>query len=219
MQKNIREAMVLVKESFGPDAVILSNKNTEEGVELIITDEFYDDANISKEKIEPMAESKQIVDLKYPSEIAINELREDFESLKNLIQEQLSELIWEHKKRLYPSQALVIRKLINLGFSTEVASAIGGSLDPNEPNNEIWKTVKNKIIQSLPNVSKNGLQKGIAVILGATGSGKTTTVAKLAAQYALKFGAHNVAIISTDTTRIGANEGIKNLCKHIKSAN
>ena len=50
------------------------------------------------------------------------------------------------------------------------------------------------------------MQGGAIALLGPTGVGKTTTIAKLAAQFAMKYGADQVALITTDTYRIGAHE-------------
>ncbi|NJO12586.1 MAG: hypothetical protein HC872_03005 [Gammaproteobacteria bacterium] len=47
---------------------------------------------------------------------------------------------------------------------------------------------------------------GVVAVVGPTGVGKTTTIAKIAARFALKHGAHHVALVSTDTYRIGARE-------------
>jgi len=47
---------------------------------------------------------------------------------------------------------------------------------------------------------------GIAALIGPTGVGKTTTVAKLAARYNLRHGPNRVALITTDSYRIGAFE-------------
>ena len=46
-------------------------------------------------------------------------------------------------------------------------------------------------------------------MVGPTGVGKTTTVAKLAARYAMRHGTRSVALISTDNYRIGAHEQMK----------
>ena len=50
---------------------------------------------------------------------------------------------------------------------------------------------------------------GIIALLGPTGVGKTTTVAKLAARYALRHGRNKVALVTTDSFRIGAHEQLK----------
>jgi flagellar biosynthesis protein FlhF len=43
-------------------------------------------------------------------------------------------------------------------------------------------------------------------LVGSTGVGKTTSVAKLAARYALRHGQRSVALVTTDCYRIGAHE-------------
>jgi flagellar biosynthesis protein FlhF len=48
-------------------------------------------------------------------------------------------------------------------------------------------------------------------MVGPAGMGKTTTLAKLAARYVLKYGAQNIALVSMDSFRIGAQEQLKTL--------
>ena len=50
---------------------------------------------------------------------------------------------------------------------------------------------------------------GVVALLGATGVGKTTTVAKLAARFAIRHGPHHVALITTDSYRVGAQEQLR----------
>ena len=52
-------------------------------------------------------------------------------------------------------------------------------------------------------------QGGAVALLGPTGVGKTTTIAKLAARFAMKYGAEQVALITTDNYRIGAHEQLQ----------
>lgn len=49
-------------------------------------------------------------------------------------------------------------------------------------------------------------QGGIVALLGPTGVGKTTTLAKIAARGVRKYGANGVALISADRYRVGAQE-------------
>lgn len=48
-------------------------------------------------------------------------------------------------------------------------------------------------------------------MVGPAGMGKTTTLAKLAARYVLKYGAQHIALVSMDSYRIGAQEQLKTL--------
>src|SRR5204863_3503141 len=50
---------------------------------------------------------------------------------------------------------------------------------------------------------------GVYALVGATGVGKTTTTAKIAAAFATRFGATNLGLITLDAYRIGAHEQLR----------
>jgi flagellar biosynthesis protein FlhF len=50
---------------------------------------------------------------------------------------------------------------------------------------------------------------GVFALVGPTGVGKTTTTAKLAARYAMRYGSKNVGLVTTDGYRIGAHDQLK----------
>src|SRR5699024_6173140 len=52
---------------------------------------------------------------------------------------------------------------------------------------------------------------GVIALVGPAGMGKTTTLAKLAARYVLEYGVNNIALVSMDSFRIGAQEQLKTL--------
>jgi flagellar biosynthesis protein FlhF len=47
---------------------------------------------------------------------------------------------------------------------------------------------------------------GIMAVVGPTGAGKTTTIAKLAARWCMRHGSQDLALVSTDGYRIGARD-------------
>jgi len=47
---------------------------------------------------------------------------------------------------------------------------------------------------------------GVYALVGPTGSGKTTTIGKLAAHYVLRHGADSLALVTTDRYRVAAHE-------------
>ncbi|PAU79368.1 flagellar biosynthesis protein FlhF [Halomonas salipaludis] len=52
-------------------------------------------------------------------------------------------------------------------------------------------------------------QGGVIALVGPTGVGKTTTTAKLAARYVMRHGGDGVALVTTDSYRIGAHEQLR----------
>jgi flagellar biosynthesis protein FlhF len=50
---------------------------------------------------------------------------------------------------------------------------------------------------------------GVYALVGPTGVGKTTTTAKMAARAVVRYGADKVALVTTDSYRIGAHEQLK----------
>ena len=58
-------------------------------------------------------------------------------------------------------------------------------------------------------------QGGVFALLGPTGVGKTTTVAKLAARFAISHGSEHVALVTTDSYRIGAHEQLRSFARII----
>lgn len=52
-------------------------------------------------------------------------------------------------------------------------------------------------------------QAGIVALVGPTGVGKTTTTAKLAARFVMRHGTRPVALVTTDSFRIGAHEQLR----------
>ncbi|MEB0141337.1 flagellar biosynthesis protein FlhF, partial [Undibacterium sp. CCC2.1] len=50
---------------------------------------------------------------------------------------------------------------------------------------------------------------GVYALMGPTGVGKTTTTAKLAARCVMRFGPEKLALLTTDTYRIGAYEQLR----------
>ena len=52
---------------------------------------------------------------------------------------------------------------------------------------------------------------GRVAFIGATGVGKTTTLAKLAVRWVLRHGPRDIALVGSDTVRIGAQDQIQSL--------
>ncbi len=110
-------------------------------------------------------------------------------------------------ERKEPIRAMVIKWLSSAGFSNDIADQLASYIPEDASATEIQDYIQ-ALLQDKICIGKNEIlaQGGAIALLGPTGVGKTTTIAKLAAQFAMKYGADQVALITTDTYRIGAHE-------------
>jgi len=83
----------------------------------------------------------------------------------------------------------------------------------NEPRfSSAWRDALNDLVGQLPVNASDCIDKGgIFAFVGPTGVGKTTTIAKLAARYVLTHGQGKVALVTTDTYRVGAQDQLRSL--------
>lgn len=132
-------------------------------------------------------------------------MRNEMLSMRQLLQHQVSGLMWQDLARSEPVRALIIEQLRQMGLSAAMADQLACFMPEDIPHSEAWQTALELLAGQLTTGNNDIMRKGgVVALVGPTGVGKTTTVAKLAAQYARKHGAEQVALISTDTFRIGA---------------
>jgi flagellar biosynthesis protein FlhF len=136
-------------------------------------------------------------------------IREEVSLLKELLQEQLGELTWGDRKRRHPVQSALMRRLVNMGFTPQVAEQFTGRVNATDIDSG-WQEVAMEIAHAMPAVSHSILDDGgVYSLVGPTGVGKTTTLAKLAAQYVIKHGQDSVGLVTTDSYRIAAHEQLR----------
>jgi flagellar biosynthesis protein FlhF len=134
-------------------------------------------------------------------------MRREVEGLRQLLQDQLSSLAWNDRLRREPVRARVLRDLSELGLASDVARGLTERVPPGTEAGEAWRLALALLMKHVPTVDDGLLTKGgTFAVVGPTGVGKTTTIAKLAARYALMHGARDVALVSLDHYRIGARD-------------
>ncbi|PXA74643.1 flagellar biosynthesis protein FlhF [Vibrio sp. 11986-1-5] len=137
----------------------------------------------------------------------LESMREEMNSIRRLLEHQVSGLMWQEVERREPLRAMLIKRLERMGVSLELADQLACYIPEETPPPKAWKALLGLVSDQIPVVKKDILQRGgVVALLGPTGVGKTTTVAKLAARAAMEYGSDNVALITTDTYRIGAHE-------------
>ncbi|MEM7364706.1 MAG: hypothetical protein AAF525_11830 [Pseudomonadota bacterium] len=195
---DMSKAIRIVKNKLGPDAVILSNDRIGGQVEVLAAS-GYDESMF--DRIPKLNESMG----ERPVAVPNIELQAELTELKESLRDELAALRRTRQQpRTVPSTEGASR-FQSLGFTPELVS----SVMQRHPG-EDWRTTSaslNNILRDVPIATDNLLDTGgVVVLLGPTGVGKTTTAAKIAARFALKHGRNEVALITTDSNRIGGHE-------------
>jgi flagellar biosynthesis protein FlhF len=134
-------------------------------------------------------------------------MRQEMLSMKHLLQHQVSGLMWQDLARREPVRALVIEQLRQLGLTEAMADQLACFMPEDISDSDAWRCALDLLAGQLTTTNDDIMRRGgVIALVGPTGVGKTTTVAKLAAQFAKRHGAEQVALITTDTFRIGAFE-------------
>lgn len=137
-----------------------------------------------------------------------NELRD----LRRILETQLASLAWNDLTRRAPIHTQVLRELTELGLAQDFAAQIVAQLPAGSDMTRARRLSISLIAERLPVTGDRWLDKGGRVALvGPTGVGKTTALAKLAVRWVLRHGTRSVALVSADTVRIGAHDQIQAL--------
>lgn len=141
------------------------------------------------------------------SQGGLEDIRAELASLRNVLQFQLADMQQQQQSRMKPQQRFLNQQMIDMGISAPLARQLVSYAPAQANERESWlyllKLLSNRLMTNDDDILS---QKGVVALVGPTGTGKTTTIAKLAAKYAQKYGADQVALITIDTYRIAAYE-------------
>ena len=137
---------------------------------------------------------------------------QEMQSMKDLIEERFNTLTWLGQTRQNPIQSSLMHKLIRAGYSPALARALIEKLPETLSAGDAVRWLMQVLERNLrtdaaqPAIYEQG---GVFALVGATGVGKTTTTAKLAALCAAKHGPASVGLITLDTYRIGGHDQLR----------
>jgi flagellar biosynthesis protein FlhF len=120
---------------------------------------------------------------------------------------KLSSANWGAMAQTNPVRAELLQRLAGMSISRKLSVKIANRFNDHTDSELAFNQAQELLTKVLPIADDDLLQNGgIAALVGPTGVGKTTTIAKLAAKFILKHGPRQVALITTDNYRIGAHE-------------
>jgi flagellar biosynthesis protein FlhF len=223
----MRQALRQVREAQGPDAVILSSRRLANGVEVVAAVDY--DVNLAQESEagEPARTESRIPTAADYAALAqrfqggqerqqISDLppdaNEELRTLRRMLETQLATLAWNDLSRRAPIQTEVLRQLTVLGLAHDLAGELVSQLPARMELTEAQRLSLALMARRIETVGERWMESGgVVALVGPTGVGKTTLIAKLAARWVLRHGARDIALVSTDCVRIGAQEQIHTL--------
>ena len=135
----------------------------------------------------------------------LSAMQDELKSLRAILQDQVTRLATADYDRREPVRAEIARRLVKAGFDEAVARGVAAGTTSLATPGEAWREAQFGLAQRLPVAAADPIEQGrVIALIGATGVGKTTTAAKLAARACLRYGSKSVALISTDDFRVGA---------------
>ncbi len=229
-----REAIRLLRDALGSDAVILSNRNVDGRVEILaMADDAIGsiEASTSTSQLIPMSPKfpprsdvglgadGQFEQAKSLSEksaaVSSDELADvmtEIRSMRGMLEAQLAEISWTNTQKRQPQKTEILREMLATGFSASLSRYLIDKLPEAElvSNGIDWiKSILTNNLSTISNESEILEKGGVYALVGPTGVGKTTTTAKLAARCVMRHGPAKLALITTDGYRIGGYEQLR----------
>lgn len=136
----------------------------------------------------------------------------ELNALKDLIEERFNTLSWLGNSRQNPIQSNLMLKLLRAGYSAAMARAVLERMPPELNVADAFKWTQDVLVRNLKTADAASSlcdEGGVYALIGATGVGKTTTAAKLAAQCVKAYGANSVGLITLDTYRVAGYEQLR----------
>ena len=255
---NSRDVLKQVRETLGPDALIVSNAKVAGGIEVIalpstaINDIMANagkpesaigtpvprpasaELSIRREPIvtapvdpaDTGASRKSVSAPSLGSNIApdpaalrdglpaafVQSMISEIRTMRSVLEQRLAGLAWSELSRRDPAKVAALRTLLVAGFSPELARRLTEPMPDGTADHDQTKWLVTEINRNIVTAgAENDIIEhgGVYAIVGPTGVGKTTTTAKLAARGVVRHGADRVALLTTDTYRIGAHEQLR----------
>ena len=256
---DMRSALRQVRDAQGPDAVILSSRRIQGGVEVVAAVDYDDVADgpaesaagyglsrdeqhalsqavappsaprvapqpsMQQQSVRPQSQSQMREDfapvaqrMRGTQDISLQDdhadVNEELRTLRRMLETQLATLAWNDLTRRAPIQTELLKQLSTLGLGHDLCTELVAQMPTKVELSEAQRLALAMVSRRIAVTDERWLEAGgIVALVGPTGVGKTTLLAKLAARWVLRHGPRQLALITTDCVRIGAQEQIHTL--------
>lgn len=135
----------------------------------------------------------------------------NYDQIVDSIELKIGEYAYGDTAKKNPVKAALIRQLMKLDLSPVIIQNVVDMLVSDKIDQKMLLPQAMALVANQIPIYKEDITSigGTIALFGATGVGKTTTIAKLAARYALKHGSEKVALITTDNNRVAATEQLR----------
>ncbi|MCH8880857.1 MAG: flagellar biosynthesis protein FlhF [Planctomycetes bacterium] len=160
-----------------------------------------------------------IAEAPVPQPPASAAFQQELQDIKSLVQRLVQTQSRDSLSHLHPQLHQAYTRLIQNEVAEELAADFIGRINDRQTDGRPLDpaTIKELLVQQFARVLAPGApiqltrkqgRATVVALVGATGVGKTTTIAKLAAQFRLKQGCR-VGLVTIDTYRIAATEQLR----------
>jgi flagellar biosynthesis protein FlhF len=237
---DMRGALNAIRADLGADAVMLSSRKLADGVEVIAAIDYDDSLLGAQTERERAAEDEDEGLLERYASVRSTAPRaaptpaarapepeapapdpsvvDEIKDLRRLLETQLASLAWNDLNREAPVRARLLRELAKLGVDPTLAAELAAEVPPEFSSQEAMRLVVRRFGERLPLVQWDMADTGgTFAVVGPTGVGKTTSIAKIAARFVLRHRVEDLGLVSTDTYRIGARQQLFNFARILRA--
>ena len=201
--KDNKSALDQVRQQLGPDALILSSKRTELGVEICATVALPDLTNVSDVQLErPYSGNGATPVQQSGNEFQLAQLKRELSSLRSTLQAALGERRWQDTAAQKPINATIAQRLVTLGVGRRLAGELSDLASPRASLENAWAQVLEVLNQKMTALSQAEVEGfRVKVVVGGSGVGKTRTAVAMLAGALRDHKPEQVAVITCGDPR------------------
>mgnify|MGYP003873473439 FL=1 len=230
----MQKAMAKVRTELGNDAVLISSRSVDGQIEVMAASDYNPqklpvqtkkrasagaasaaragakrDGKSKNDFLFEILSDKQAQEEQAPT---LQDMQEELGRLRELFEGELAQLAWRDARARQPNRIALLSRLEELGVTRDLAVKIINKVLPCADLELGWRRALRLLTKVIKSTSHDPLTDGgIIALVGPTGVGKTTTAAKIAAQFAARHGRNQVALVTTDNVRVGGKDQLISL--------